>query len=57
MMTGLTRHWRKMADRRRMSKMDERLLADIGLSRDTGYTCPTQAQKMGRYAIFRIHTS
>ena len=57
MMSGLSRRWRKMADRRRLSKMDERLLADMGLSRDTGFTCPTEAQRKGQYAVFRIHTS
>lgn len=57
MMSGLTRRWRRMADRRRLSKMDERLLADMGLSRDTGFTCPTEAQRKGQYAVFRIHTS
>ncbi len=57
MMTGIARRLRKIADKRRLSQMDERLLADMGLSRDTEYTCPTQAQKMGQYAVFRIHTS
>ena len=57
MMTGLARRWRNMAEQRRLKTMDPRLRADIGLASDSGYTCPTDAQKMGRYAIFRIHTS
>ena len=57
MMEGLTRRWRNMAERRRLRRMDERLLTDMGVYRDSGYTCPNEGQTMGRYAVFRIHTS
>ena len=56
MIAGLTRRWRGLADRQRLARMDERLRADMGLGRESDLTTPTHPQRMGRYAIYRIHS-
>ena len=56
MFAGLTRRWRGLSQRQRLARMDERLRADMGLGRDSEVTTPTHPQRMGRYAVYRIHS-